>query len=296
MTTKITNFVIDDSVELGGASLDTANFTTVTTGGSLMSWQPEIGFRDSGVVVGSAGYNDGFIGFGSVTVPGQALHLGDGNILIEGGGETSVQWKLSGYSSGAGPSGLITNPIFSFGRIVQAGDGDIELRCFFQADQHTERSVFEFDCKGIIASVKPASVGGGLGSHFEGFVGGDSQPKFRLNSYSNHLLAAGMRLEMGPGGSTNADVAVERSGASELGLMVGANTAHLQIAKVNTDGIGINNAKKLMLYDVDGSNYVALRAPGALSADVTYILPAIDGTAGQVLSTNGTGTLSWVDN
>jgi hypothetical protein len=44
-----------------------------------------------------------------------------------------------------------------------------------------------------------------------------------------------------------------------------------------------------------GSNYVALRAPLSLSADVAFTLPAADGTNGQVLKTNGSGTLSFVD-
>ena len=44
-----------------------------------------------------------------------------------------------------------------------------------------------------------------------------------------------------------------------------------------------------------GSNYVALRAPVSLSSDVAFTLPAADGTAGQVLKTNGSGTLSFVN-
>jgi hypothetical protein len=43
----------------------------------------------------------------------------------------------------------------------------------------------------------------------------------------------------------------------------------------------------------NGTNFVALKAPDTLAADVTYTLPTADGTNGQVLATNGTGTLSW---
>jgi hypothetical protein len=45
--------------------------------------------------------------------------------------------------------------------------------------------------------------------------------------------------------------------------------------------------------DSDSSNFVAFQAPAAVTADVTWTLPAADGTIGQVLSTNGTATLSW---
>jgi len=43
----------------------------------------------------------------------------------------------------------------------------------------------------------------------------------------------------------------------------------------------------------NGTNYVAFRAPNSIAADVTWILPNADGTNGQVLQTDGTGTLSW---
>ena len=43
----------------------------------------------------------------------------------------------------------------------------------------------------------------------------------------------------------------------------------------------------------NGTNYVALKVADALAASTTYTLPTADGTTGQVLSTNGTGTLSW---
>jgi hypothetical protein len=43
----------------------------------------------------------------------------------------------------------------------------------------------------------------------------------------------------------------------------------------------------------NGTNYVALKAANSLTANTTYTLPTADGTSGQVLQTNGTGTLSW---
>lgn len=43
----------------------------------------------------------------------------------------------------------------------------------------------------------------------------------------------------------------------------------------------------------NGTNYVGFQAPATIAADVLWTLPATDGTAAQVLSTNGSGTLSW---
>ena len=43
----------------------------------------------------------------------------------------------------------------------------------------------------------------------------------------------------------------------------------------------------------NGTNYVSLKANNTLSTNTTYTLPTADGTSGQVLQTNASGTLSW---
>jgi hypothetical protein len=62
-----------------------------------------------------------------------------------------------------------------------------------------------------------------------------------------------------------------------------------------TGNVSIEDASSLLFYDTDSSNYIGLKAPGTVTTNVTYTLPA-DGSSGQVLSTNGSGTLSFVDN
>lgn len=47
------------------------------------------------------------------------------------------------------------------------------------------------------------------------------------------------------------------------------------------------------LLDADASNYVALLCPSVVGTNVSYTLPGVDGSSGQVLSTNGSGALSW---
>jgi hypothetical protein len=49
----------------------------------------------------------------------------------------------------------------------------------------------------------------------------------------------------------------------------------------------------LRFADSDSSNWVAFQAPATVSSNVTWTLPAADGTANQALVTNGSGTLSW---
>ncbi len=44
----------------------------------------------------------------------------------------------------------------------------------------------------------------------------------------------------------------------------------------------------------NGSNFITLKAPAAVTADITLTLPDSDGDDGQVLKTDGSGNLSWV--
>ena len=64
-------------------------------------------------------------------------------------------------------------------------------------------------------------------------------------------------------------------------------------AGLSNGGVGIHGDLGAQFMDDDASNYVALVAPTSISSNVTWTLPGSDGTNGQVLSTNGSGTLSW---
>ena len=56
----------------------------------------------------------------------------------------------------------------------------------------------------------------------------------------------------------------------------------------------LNAQSELRLADADSSNYVSFRSPSTVATNVTWTLPSADGTNGYVLSTNGSGTLSWL--
>ena len=55
----------------------------------------------------------------------------------------------------------------------------------------------------------------------------------------------------------------------------------------------LNAQSDLRFADADSSNWVAFQAPATVSSNITWTLPATDGTTGQFLSTNASGTLSW---
>jgi len=62
-----------------------------------------------------------------------------------------------------------------------------------------------------------------------------------------------------------------------------------------TTSLGLNAQASLQFKDSDSSNYVAFKAPATVTSDITWTLPAADGANTQVLTTNGSGVLSWSD-
>ena len=66
-------------------------------------------------------------------------------------------------------------------------------------------------------------------------------------------------------------------------------------ATTSTVNLIIDNQKEIRFRETtaNGTNYVALKAPASVSADLTFTLPATDGTAGQAIITNGSGVLSF---
>jgi hypothetical protein len=78
--------------------------------------------------------------------------------------------------------------------------------------------------------------------------------------------------------AANQDITIDPSGT---GILQIAGDAQLQ-------GQG-----DLRWADADSSNWVAFQAPATVSSNLTWTLPATDGSAAQVLTTNGSGTLSW---
>lgn len=57
--------------------------------------------------------------------------------------------------------------------------------------------------------------------------------------------------------------------------------------------IDVLTANSLRFYDSDSTNFVGLKAPSSLAADISFTLPLADGSSGDTLTTNGSGVLSW---
>ena len=68
-----------------------------------------------------------------------------------------------------------------------------------------------------------------------------------------------------------------------------------EIASIAAHGQTINNELALRFAEAsgNGSNYIGLKSPAAVSSNVTFTLPGADGTAGQAIVTDASGNLSF---
>lgn len=115
-----------------------------------------------------------------------------------------------------------------------------------------------------------------------------STPKIFLKTASDSTTTpvwVGATIEASPGDWTS---------ATKLATQSAINTTFMpKSGGAFTGNITLNAQSELRFADSDSSNYVAFEAPATVASNVTWILPSADGSNGQVLTTNGTGTLSW---
>ena len=84
------------------------------------------------------------------------------------------------------------------------------------------------------------------------------------------------------------------TGAKTVAFWDGSDFVSLSSAVFSIFGTSAAGGAARFYEDTDnGTNYVGLKAADTIASNVTFTLPAADGTSGQVLQTNGSGVLSF---
>lgn len=99
-------------------------------------------------------------------------------------------------------------------------------------------------------------------------------------------------------GPTNIITWVNGAGATQYNVGIGTTIIHpsTKLQVFGDLGVGGNSSvSDLRFFEASGNgvNYVGFKAPSAITTNKVYILPAVDGTIGQFLMTDGSGTMSW---
>jgi hypothetical protein len=98
--------------------------------------------------------------------------------------------------------------------------------------------------------------------------------------------------------ATTTEVVGIANGTSDVtiasaGGAIAASVAGAVVTNTAAGAFEIKAQGELRLADTDSSNYVALKAPGTVASDISFTIPGTDGTSGQALVTDGSGTLSF---
>ena len=109
---------------------------------------------------------------------------------------------------------------------------------------------------------------------------------YMTNSMAGNIIFKGLGYIKTESPSENYDLTLS---AANLGDVVVDDNL------VASGNISIENNNALKLYELstNGTSSISLLATSSMTSDLTFYLPAADGTAGYALTTNGNGDLYW---
>ena len=99
-----------------------------------------------------------------------------------------------------------------------------------------------------------------------------------------------------PNADGSANYLLKTDGSGNLGWAADSATDSTKLPLAGgtlTGDITLNAQSDVRFADSDSSNYIALQAPATVASNVTFSLPAADGSANQLLKTDGSGNLGW---
>jgi hypothetical protein len=162
--------------------------------------------------------------------------------------------------------GSSTSPLL---KVTQTGTGD----CLVVEDQNSDSTTFVVTNNGAV----------GVGS---------SVPTAKVDINAEGSQAINIRSTLGSGNIIRVDNTANDSAPFIIDANgnVGINTGNTLAALDVVGNAAITG--QLRIYETDRSNYVAITSP-SLSSNYTLTLPTTTGSNGQILTTNGSGVLSW---
>ena len=260
-------------ITLGGTGSPTAPMVAVITAADAAAARTILGLEDA---------------IETFTVPVSLKNVQDNYLTLSGQELTSgiVPVTLGGTGSNSAPMvAVITAANAAAARTVLEIDKAGTDNSTAVTLANVSNNYLSLNGQEITSGIVPITLGG---------TGSSSAPMVGVITASDASSARTV-LGLGTISVQNKD-AVDIDGGAIDGTTIGANTPKSGgfTTVQTTDNVSIGgNSKELRFYS--GSDYVGFKAP-SLSATKIWALPLEDGSANQVLKTDGSGNLSWATN
>ena len=245
-----------------------------------------IGYGETLQIAGGGGITTASDAEGKITVTA-SLNLGDINDVTTTGANNGQALVWNNAQSRWEP-GTVASSIDELGDLSDvdvttvAPQNDYALSWVASVDKWRPRALNNIDAATITVTTDNSAA-----TQYPMFVGSNggggqtarTDANFNYNPNTNTLAA--VTLNSTTVNATDVNV----SGTLDNGTNEITVGTHFKMA----------SAAELRYYAGDNTNYTAFRAPATLTGNTTFILPDGDGNVDQVLRTDGSGTLSWVD-
>ena len=287
----------------------------ITNGSGTLSWAAPVPAAHASTHITGGGDTIALATVGSVAglLPGFVATTDRGKYLHINASADTLEWVIiSGTGDVVGPASATNNAIARFdtttGKLIQDTPG-VTIDDSGNLSLSTNGSSFASPRTIGFSDLSSGEAGRvQFGDSANGWQNGFGQA-MQMWAYHSIIVMGDRSSGTPPSFETTSNIGliVRNTTAGSVALVVDgatSQTANLQqwrnssgtvLAHVDTSGnVTLNAQADIRLADSDSSHYVGFQAPATISANVVWTLPAADGTSGQLLRTNGSGTLTWV--
>jgi|GEM_PF-1763489 len=109
----------------------------------------------------------------------------------------------------------------------------------------------------------------------------------------NSISQSNSNVTVTDDGVAAGEVRVTVDGSTAIFYAANGTNAYFPTFHQNTLGLSNQNDLRFFELAANGNNYLAFQPPASIASNVTWTLPAADGSSNEVLATDGSGNLSW---